>query len=88
MCSSYGLAVDKVGKWSFGKGFVRSVVACRVENSVHQFILITILGQASTYHIDNIVSVPEKCLVLTLLKPKKKKNYLSLYCNDDNITVL
>ena len=71
MCSGYGIAVDKADKWSFGKDFVRNVVASPVENSVHHFILITILGQGSTDHNDNMVSIPEKCLVLTLLKQRK-----------------
>ena len=70
MYSSYGIAFDGKGTWSFGTDHARNVVSFDVENSSSSHAdncksKFLVLGEGNTFGINGNFGAPEKSSVLT-----------------------
>ena len=72
-CNGYGITFDSAGSWSFVNEFARNVIIIVVDsnssfhshNCKNNFL---ILGEVPTYGINGSFGLPEKSLVLILVK--------------------
>ena len=81
--SSYGIAFDGKGEWSFGNDFAENAIILGVENrsSSHSDNLkndFLILGEGDTFGINGSFGGPEKKLILILVKQRQNLYLINL----------